>query len=322
MKRAIAALSFVTVACARHAPPPAGAPPAKAAQAVQPVPAVTVRQPAAPNEVVRRIISGGEVFARLPASCETLVVAAGKNPEQRALEIDTTEAVGCASKRKTGILLDVTDPRRIRCTGSRQQTSSLSTVTAACSIEDRPEETATPKATEAVIGGVRIFSDSAECQAATAATTAHDPSCFEASLLKAVDQRKDEVPKGEFVTRFEAFIDDASSTAWQRSADTRLCEPWKVERRPHGFSFSRTWTEKSSTSVQAIAGFGYDATCKRVTDGSMTTTRTALRGGGSGTSMRLGRNTSLVHDDKQPDALPLQGSDWFYTKRACERSPR
>lgn len=75
--------------------------------------------------------------------------------------------------------------------------------------------------------------------------------------------------------------------------------------------------------VRSEAGFSYDAKCKRVSVGSRSTTRTTQGAGGTGTSMSPGgASGSLAPDEKQPDALPLRGADWFYTRRACERSPR
>jgi hypothetical protein len=83
MKRSVAVLALVAVACGcAPAPPPSKPNMPKTAISSD---AGAVTQPP-PNEVVRRIIFGGEVFARLPSSCETLVVAAGKTPEQRLCE--------------------------------------------------------------------------------------------------------------------------------------------------------------------------------------------------------------------------------------------
>lgn len=321
MKRfAAAAVSFVAVACARA---PAPTPPV-----AEPTPIATLNEKAgdanAPNEVVRRIISGGEVFARLPSSCETLVVAAGKDPEQRALEIDTSEAIGCTAKRKSGILLDVTDPKRIRCTGSRHQTASRALAVVMCAIEEPRAETATPRTGEAMVSGVRLFSDRATCEGAAApATMAREPTCFEAALAKAVDQRKDEVPKGEFVTRFESFIDEPTSTAWQRSTEAgRVCEPWRVERKDSGFTFIRDSTENNKrTKVHSEVQFAYDAKCKRVSGGGRSTTWGTPGSNTRGMSQSGNVSGSLAPAERE-DAFPFSGTPWFYTRRACERSPR
>ena len=315
MKRAAFALALI--ACAREpapapiAPPPSAQPKSIAADAAPP-----------PNEVVRRIISGGEIYARVESSCETLAIAAGRTPEERALEIDTSEAIGCTAKRKTGILLDVQDRQHMRCVGSRHQTSTRAVIVAACPLGETGAEMTTPRPNEAVVAGVRLFSDRAACDSAGApASAAHAATCFESALAKAVAQRKDDVPSGDFVTRFDAFIDDASSTAWARSTEQgQLCEQWRVARTPDGFTFVRDYKDKRD-SVSTKVQFAYDAKCKRVTIGARTTNRSSPGGPGWGSTLSGGWTASLAEPGRE-DALPFQSDQWFYTRRACERSPR
>lgn len=309
MKRTVAALSIVAlvaVACGRTSTPPPIQPiPAQPPQ--PPASAIATREPALPpNEVLRRIHQGGEVFALRTSSCESLVVAAGKTPEERALEIDTSEIIRCSAKRKTGIVLDVTDPQHIECMGARQTAGRVSVVIG-CPIE-QPRETATPRTNEAIIAGVRLFADRAACEAMIARETmAHEPTCFETEFARAVEQRQDEAPKGDFVTRFETFIDDPSSS-------------WHVKRTDTGFVFFRDRTEKKITTVHSEASFTYDARCKRVTTGFRSTSWTTPGSGGRTSSTASSYSASLAPAEHE-DGLPITG-DWFYTRRGRERSPR
>ena len=319
MKRTVAALSIVAVACA---PAADSKPQAIPAQPPQPRATASASLEPAPtaNVVLERIIRGGEVVALLASSCETLVVAAGRTPEQRVLEIDTSESIGCSAKRKTGLLLDMTDPQHIKFTGARQSTGRTSVVIG-CPIEE-PRATATPRSNEAFIDGVRLFSDRPACEAMIARETlSHAPACFETELARALEQRNDQAPTGDFVTRFEKFIDDPSSTAWQRSEERGgICEPWHVKRTDTGFAFFRDRTEKKITTVHSEATFSYDPRCKRVTAGAQSTTWTTPGHGGRGTSHR-GSWSASVGPSTLEDELPLTG-EWFYTRRGCERSPR
>ena len=82
-------------------------------------------------------------------------------------------------------------------------------------------------------------------------TMAHQPTCFETELARALDQRNDEPPMGDFVTRFERFIDDPSSARCKRVTAGARSTTWTTPGSGgRGTSTRGSWSASLGPSDQ------------------------------------------------------------------------
>lgn len=309
MRRTSLAIALVLAACGRDVPPPS--PPTAVASTTADAsapPAASASAQPKQNEVVRRIISGGDLFVRLQGSCESVAIEAGRTPEQRSLEVVASGPLGCGKPREK-VAIDVTDQTRM---------SAL-----ACEEGEQPTPTLTPSTNEAVVDGAHLFADRAACEAATF-TASTSPSCMARVFTAAVKNRKDEVPSGDFVTRFDTLVADPQAEVWHRApVQGKPCEPYRIVRIDSGLKITREWTEKGSAFADE-ATWDYEPKCKVwMPKGTRFSKKTGGLGMGSSTRPASNiRPTPLAAPEHEPDALPFRPAAWFYTRRACEHSPR